>query len=106
MPKFSIEIESATNEIKENKDSIKQFMDEKIEITTNEKDRIKKVSIFNSYSFFCKNSDFKDCTIGIIAFYKTLREKYKLEIHRDREFKCVKFIQDDYDLTDNGLPPL
>lgn len=105
--KFSIEIESATNEVKENKDSIKQFMDEKIQITTDDKDRIKKASIFNSYSFYCKNSDFKDCAIGMIAFYKTLREKYNLEIHRDREFKCVKFIQDDYDLTiDNGLPPL
>lgn len=105
--KFSIEIESATNEVKDNKDSIKQFMDEKIEITTDEKDRIKKDSIFNSYSFYCKNSDFKDCAIGKVAFYRTLREKYKLEIHRDREFKCVKFIQDDDLLTiDNGLPPM
>lgn len=105
--KFSIEIESATNEVKDNKDSIKQFMDEKIQITTDEKDRIKKDSIFNSYSFYCKNSDFKDCAIGKVAFYRTLREKYKLEIHRDREFKFVKFIQDDDLLTiDNGLPPL
>ena len=45
--------------------------------------------------------------MGKNVFYRTLLEKYKLEIHREREFKCVKFIQDDQFLTiDNGLPPL
>ena len=67
-------------------------MDEKIEITTNEKDRIKKDSIFKLYLSYCMSNDFKDSKESKVVFYRTLIEKFNIEIYRDREFKCVKFI--------------
>jgi P4 family phage/plasmid primase-like protien len=105
---FSSEISEATNELKENKDSIKQFMDEKIEITLNDKDRIKKDTIYKMYLSYCRINNYDNIKVGKSEFYKALTDKYYLGVYRDREFKCIKFIKDDdfQELTffGNGVP--
>jgi P4 family phage/plasmid primase-like protien len=101
---FSNEINDATNELKENKDSIKQFLDEKIEISPNDKDRIKKDTVYKMYLSYCRINNFDNIKVGKLEFYKTLINKYNFEIYRDREFKFIKFIKDDDfdDLTFSG----
>jgi P4 family phage/plasmid primase-like protien len=105
---FSSEISEATNELKENKDSIKQFMDEKIEITLNDKDRIKKDTIYKMYLSYCRINNYDNIKVGKSEFYKALTDIYYLGVYRDREFKCIKFIKDDdfQELTffGNGVP--
>ena len=94
---FSDEIISATDELKDNKDSIKMFFNEKLEITSNSKDRIKKDVLFSSYIDYCQENDFKNIKAGKQEFYKTLTNKFSLSIYRDREFENVKFVKNDFD---------
>ena len=48
------------------------------------------IPVIGSNHPVCMSNDFKDSKESKAVFYRTLREKYGLEIHRDREFKCVK----------------
>jgi hypothetical protein len=70
-------------------------LDEKIEISTNDKDRIKKDTVYKMYLSYCRINNFDNIKVGKLEFYKTLISKYNFEIYRDREFKFIQFIKDD-----------
>lgn len=94
---FSDEIMNATDDLKDNKDSIKQFMSEKIEITKNDKDRISKPALYQKYISFCHDNDLITLKVSKIEFYSKLKSDYELEIYRDREFKGLKERPEDLD---------
>jgi P4 family phage/plasmid primase-like protien len=102
---FSVEIDLATSELKENKDTIKQFIDEKIEFTTDERDRIKKDTVYKMYLSYCKLNNMDNIKVSKVELYREFKNVYKIEIYRDREFKNIKFIKDDdLDELTNGVP--
>jgi P4 family phage/plasmid primase-like protien len=106
---FSIEIENETNKLKDNKDTIKKFMDEKIEITdfNIKEDRIKKDTLYKMYIQYCLSNDLIQIKVSKTELYNSMENIYNLQIHRDREYKGIKFIPDDDILDDdmyNGIP--
>ena len=88
--RFSEEMVLATNEHLEEVDSVKQFFREMTQITHNETDRIAKTTLLQEYNDFCIT--YGGTKVSRNKFYKQVETEFKLEIHRDREYKGIKLI--------------
>lgn len=89
---FTKEVEDATNEYKDEIDTIKQFFNSCVSITKDEKDRIPKQNVFNMYRDFCMDYEHKNM-LTKNKFYKTLETDYGLEIYRKTDYKGIKQIE-------------
>jgi len=97
---FSKEIEKATDKYKLSNDTIKMFFDDCIEITDNGKDRIQKKDLWSRYNEFCFDGEFQSIKVGKVEFYDYIEKKFNLNIHRNKEYKCVKYIVIENDTDD------
>ena len=98
---FSQEIEKATNKYKISNDTVKMFFDATIEITDNGKDRIPKADLWNKYNDFCFEREHQHIKLNLGKFYDYIENKLKLNIHRERAFKCVKYKVIETELDDD-----
>ena len=98
---FSQEIEKATNKYKISNDTVKMFFDSTIEITDNGKDRIPKTDIWTRYNDFCFEGEYQHIKLGKVEFYAYIETKLKIDIHRERAYKCVKYKVIENELDDD-----
>ena len=98
---FSQEIEKATTKYKISNDTVKMFFDATIEITDNGKDRIPKTDMWNKYNDFCFEREHQHIKLNLGKFYDYIENKLKLNIHRERAFKCVKYKVIENELDDD-----
>lgn len=88
---FCKEVEDATNDYKDEVDTVKQYFNEKIIITGLNTDKILKQDIYTEYRSFCLENDYKN-VITRNKFYKNMEEDYKLELYRKTHYNGVKYV--------------
>ena len=77
------------------------FFDSTIEITDNGKDRIPKTDIWTRYNDFCFEGEYQHIKLGKVEFYAYIETKLKIDIHRERAYKCVKYKVIENELDDD-----
>lgn len=91
----------STQEILDEQDSFKQFMEEEIDIVYNN-DQIdttvlmKRPDLQQRYELFCRPNQFTP--IGRTTIFRRLKNDYKIESKRERFFSGIRFKDDDSDL--------
>jgi P4 family phage/plasmid primase-like protien len=94
---FPIEVEMATNEAKEDMDTVKGFFEEKVVITENKDDRFARPKLYKQYQGFCIENELHRLMVGRATFNSYIIKNFNLEVHRDREWKGIKMRRDDCD---------
>jgi len=94
---FPIEVEMATNEAKEDMDTVKGFFEEKVVITENKDDRFPRPKLYKQYQGFCIENELHRLMVGRATFNSYIIKNFNLEIYRDREWKGIKMRRDDCD---------
>jgi len=95
---FSEEVEMATNEVKDDMDSIKTFFQDKVEITGNDGDRVQRPKLFSTYQGFCIENGLQSIMVGRKGFNGYVTDNFKLKVYRDREWEGIKLVKDDFDM--------
>ena len=94
---FPNEVEMATNEAKEDMDTIKGFFGEKVVMTENKDDRLPRPKLYSQYQGFCIENGLQRLMVGRATFNAYIIKNFKLEVYRDREWKGIKIRKDDCD---------
>lgn len=89
---------ASTNEEIDKRDSLKQFINENIEITEDKNDKISRPDFYKRYVQYCKENS--ETGIGKIKVFDSLKNIYKIESYRDRDFIKIKFREEE--ITQNG----
>lgn len=100
---FSEEVEMATAEVKDDMDSIKTFFQDKVEITGDDGDRVQRPKLFSTYQSFCIENGLQSIMVGRKGFNNYVTDNFKLEVYRDREWKGIRLVKDDFDIL-SGCP--
>ena len=88
---FSYEVELASNEYKDEVNTVKQFFNECIIITGDKKDKIPKMVLYGRYRYFCKENELTNF-VKRTKFYEDVQNDYMLEIYRKVDYKGIKEI--------------
>jgi phage/plasmid-associated DNA primase len=94
---FPNEVEMATNEAKEDMDTIKGFFGEKVVMTENKDDRFPRPKLYSQYQGFCIENGLQRLMVGRATFNAYIIKNFKLEVYREREWKGIKIRKDDCD---------
>jgi P4 family phage/plasmid primase-like protien len=100
---FSEEVEMATNEVKNDMDSIKTFFQDKVEITGDDGDRVPRPKLFTTYQGFCIENGLQSIMVGRKGFNNYIADNFKLEVLRDREWMGIRLVKDDFEVL-SGCP--
>lgn len=100
---FSEEVEMATNEVKDDMDSIKTFFQDKVEITGDDGDRVPRPKLFATYQGFCIENGLQTIMVGRKGFNGYVRDNFKLGIYREKEWKGIRLVKDDFEVL-SGCP--
>jgi P4 family phage/plasmid primase-like protien len=93
---------SSSKKVIDENDTVFDFIENNYQITTNNKDRVRRTDLFEHYLSYCKKSEIENAISGRTKFYKAFNDRYNLRIYRNESFCCIKKI-DSYNDDDDDV---